>query len=183
VRDVARVRPISEEIMTRSALLAAPLLAISLVAQQASAHITFEAAQAPADSTYKGVLRVTHGCGTAATTAIRVRIPDGVTEVKPMPKAGWTLTVVAGAAQPAPAAADQAPTATVQEVRWGGGNLPDAFYDEFVIRLKLPNTPNTTVYFPVVQECEVGVTRWIEIPQAGQPAPPEPAPGVRLTAP
>ena len=170
--------------MIRSAFFAAPLFAITLVAVDASAHVTFEVAQAPANSTYKAVLRVPHGCGAAATTAIRIRIPDGASEVKPMPKPGWTLTVVPGPAQATPAAAaDHAPAATVQEVRWSGGNLPDAFYDEFVMRLKLPNTPNTTVYFPVVQECGAAVTRWIEIPQAGQPAPPEPAPGVRLIAP
>ena len=31
-----------------------------------------------------------------ATTAIRVRIPEGVIDVKPMPKPGWTLNIVKG---------------------------------------------------------------------------------------
>ena len=42
--------------------------------------------------------------------------------------------------------------------------------------------PNTTLYFPVVQECEQGVSRWIEIPaEADHPHEKKwPAPGVKL---
>jgi uncharacterized protein YcnI len=46
--------------------------------------------------------------------------------------------------------------------------------------------PNTTLYFPVVQECEQGVSRWIEIPPDGAVQSHEgkwPAPGVKLTKP
>ena len=46
--------------------------------------------------------------------------------------------------------------------------------------------PNTTLYFPVVQECEQGVSRWIEIPPDGATHSHEgkwPAPGVKLTKP
>ena len=44
--------------------------------------------------------------------------------------------------------------------------MPDDDYDEFVISTFLSGSlkPNTTLYFPVVQECEQGVSRWIEIP-------------------
>ena len=57
----------------------------------AFAHITLEAGSATAGSTYKAVLRVPHGCDGKATTAIRVRIPEGVIAVKPMPHPGWQL--------------------------------------------------------------------------------------------
>jgi uncharacterized protein YcnI len=54
----------------------------------------------------------------------------------------------------------------VTEISWSGGKLLDAHYDEFVfvgtIAEELGRTP--TIYFPVVQECEKGVHRWIEIP-------------------
>jgi uncharacterized protein YcnI len=38
------------------------------------------------------------------------------------------------------------------------------------------------LYFPVVQECEKGVHRWIEIPAAGKSPGdyPSPAPGLKL---
>jgi uncharacterized protein YcnI len=158
---------------------------ITLVAQgSAFAHITLEQQEAPAGSTYKAVLRVGHGCDGAPTTAVRVRIPDGVIAVKPMPKPGWQLETKV---EPYPEPAqyfEQTLTEGVREITWSGGSLPDAWYDEFVFRGRLPESePGTTVYFPVVQECEQGVHRWIEIPAEGKTRDDyeEPAPGVVLT--
>ncbi len=61
----------------------------------------------------------------------------------------------------------------VKEVVWSGGRLPDDNYDEFVISTFLTTAlkPNTTLYFPTVQECEQGVSRWIEIPADGDAMP------------
>ena len=45
--------------------------------------------------------------------------------------------------------------------------------------------PNTMLYFPVVQECEQGVSRWIDIPADGAGHSHDgksPAPGVKLSA-
>ena len=41
--------------------------------------------------------------------------------------------------------------------------LPDAFYDEFVLTGFIGDEASAgqTMYFPVVQECEKGVCRWI----------------------
>jgi periplasmic copper chaperone A len=57
----------------------------------------------------------------------------------------------------------------VTEVTWSGGNLPDAYYDEFMLTGYIGDDlqAGQTMYFPVVQECEKGVNRWIEIPTAG----------------
>jgi uncharacterized protein YcnI len=48
--------------------------------------------------------------------------------------------------------------------------------------MKLPDAAAKPLYFPVIQECETGVSRWIEIPAAGQSPHdlPSPAPVVRL---
>lgn len=150
----------------------------------ALAHITLERGETPAGAAYKAVLRVGHGCEGAATKAIRVRIPDGVIAVHPMPKPGWTLaTKVEPYPQPV-AYYDQMLTEGVREIAWTGGELPDAWYDEFVFRAMMPaGQAGTVVYFPVVQECATGVHRWIEIPEAGRSADDykEPAPGVTLT--
>ena len=68
---------------------------------------------------------------------------------------------------------------------WSGGNLPDDWYDEFVFTGFLSGDleAGKTLYFPVVQECEKGVHRWIEIP-AGKTGErlDEPAPGIKLLA-
>jgi uncharacterized protein YcnI len=75
-------------------------------------------------------------------------------------------------------------TEGVTEISFTGGNLPDAFYDEFVFTGFLAGDlePGKLLYFPVVQECEKGVHRWIEIPAAGKSAGeyPEPAPALKL---
>ena len=73
----------------------------------------------------------------------------------------------------------------VKEVAWSGGKLADDNYDEFVVVTFLTGglKPNTTLYFPVVQECEQGVSRWIDIPKEGAEAghgSKSPAPGVKL---
>ncbi|MCW2235644.1 YcnI family copper-binding membrane protein [Azospirillum canadense] len=169
---------------TRGALMAAVVLSCLPVAGTL-AHTTLEAKQAPAGSLYKAVLRVGHGCEGTATTTLRVQIPEGVVAVKPMPKAGWTLTTKEGQYAQAYDYYDEKLTKGVTEISWSGGKLADAHYDEFVFRAKLPEKPaGTVVYFPVVQECEKGVHRWIEIPEAGKTDHDykEPAPGVTLTA-
>lgn len=74
-------------------------------------------------------------------------------------------------------------TEGVTEIVWTG-ELPDAFYDEFVFRAMLTTDlkPDAELYFPVVQECANGTERWIEIPAAGQDSDSldTPAPGVKL---
>jgi len=151
----------------------------------ASAHITLEQREAPVGAPYKAVLRVPHGCDGAATIALRVRIPDGMIAVKPMPKPGWKVDTVVGKY---PKTYDYFHGAKlsegVTEVSFSGGTLPDAFYDEFVLTGFLAGDlePGQLIYFPVVQECEKGVHRWIEIPAAGKPSGdyPEPAPALKL---
>jgi uncharacterized protein YcnI len=130
------------------------------------------------------VLRVPHGCEKTATTAIRVKIPEGVIGVKPMPKSGWTLATTSAKYPKAYRLFHADVTEGVSEIAWSGGKLPDAWYDEFVFMTFLAGDleAGKTVYFPVVQECEKGVHRWIEIPAAGKSAGdyPEPAPGLTL---
>jgi len=46
----------------------------------------------------------------------------------------------------------------------------------------LPDKAGETIYFPVVQTCQQGVTRWIDIPVAGQDEPETPAASVKLLA-
>jgi len=137
----------------------------------ASAHVTLERQEAPVGASYKAVLRVPHGCSGSPTTAIRVRLPAGIIGVKPMPKPGWELNAVTGK-YPKPYTLRGAQvTEGVTEISWAGGKLSDAHYDEFVfigmIAQELGGTP--AIYFPVVQECEKGVHRWIEIP-TGKPS-------------
>lgn len=160
-------------------------LVAAVVATPASAHVFLEGKQATVGSFYKAVFAVPHGCAGSATLKIRVQIPEGVISVKPMPKPGWTADVVEGKYASEYEFHGNKLSSGAKEVAWSGGKLPDKNYDEFVMQTFLTDTlkPNTTLYFPVVQECETGVSRWIEIPAEGAGHAHEgksPAPGVKL---
>jgi uncharacterized protein YcnI len=157
------------------------ILSICGFASRVFAHVTLEQGQAPVGASYKAVLRVPHGCDGSATTAIRVRIPEGVLDVKPMPKPGWTVTIVKGKYAGTHSLHHAQVSEGVTEVDWSGGRLPDEYYDEFVFQSYLASDleAGQTLYFPVVQECEKGVHRWIEVPTAGSDYP-EPAAGLKL---
>jgi uncharacterized protein YcnI len=165
--------------MIRTVLIGAVSMAFTIT--NASAHITLETRQARIGASYKAVMRVPHGCEGSATTAIKIRIPRGVINVKPMPKAGWKLETVTGKYDKTYSLRGAKAGEGVTELHWTGGKLPDAFYDEFVFMGALADEleAGKTIYFPVVQECEKGVQRWIEIPENGQEGS-APAPGLKL---
>src|ERR1700719_3601898 len=137
----ARIHPRDwRQSMFRTSLLFAAALGAAALAVAgalagatiAFAHITLENQQAPVGSSYKAVLRVPHGCNGSATVAVRVRIPEGFLGVKPMPKPGWKLDVVTGKYPKSMSLRDAKVSEGVTEVGWSGGNLPDAYYDEFL---------------------------------------------------
>lgn len=145
-----------------------PLLVAATVAAAApaSAHVTVQPATAAAGAYQVLRFGVGHGCGDkAATTALRVEIPPGVTVARPQPKPGWKLEIVrAGEA--------------VSAVVWRGSLPPDQF-DEFVVLAKLP-AASGPLAFPATQACGVDENRWTESPSPGAPRPKFPAPTVIL---
>lgn len=164
------------------------LLAALLAASPASAHVFLEGKQAAIGADYKAVFVVPHGCAGSATVKLRVQIPEGVIVTAAKPVEGWSLDTVKGKYANAYEVKGASHSEGIKEVAWGGGKLPDKTRQDFVIETFLTDSlkPNTTLYFPVVQECEQGVSRWIEIPPDGASHAHEgkwPAPGVRLTKP
>jgi hypothetical protein len=150
----------------RGALGAAALLSLSV---PALAHSTLEVVEATANSTYKGVVRVPHGCKGEATRTLRVQIPEGAIDVRPMPKAGWTLAVTRGPYARSYDLYGKPVAEGVKEIVWSGGELPDAFYDEFMFRARIAGeAAGKTLPFPVIQECQSGAERWIEVAAEGQ---------------
>lgn len=160
-------------LMNRLALAGAMTLAMF---STANAHMTLATGAASAGSSYKAVLRVPHGCGNAATTMLKVKVPEGYYSVKPMPHAGWTLETVTGAYGNTYMNHGTPVSEGVLEVIWSGGNLPDAFYDEFVMSGSLSSdiADGTALYFPAVQTCEDGSeNHWVATADetGGDPAP------------
>ena len=153
------------------------------VVSSASGHITLETQEAPVGASYKAIMQVLHGCAGSATTSIRVRVPEGIIAVKPKP--GWKLETVSGRYPHSFSTNGVKANEGITELRWSGGNLPNAYYDEFVFISTIADEfeAGKTIYFPVVQECEKGVHRWIEIPTTGGDShdeTSEPAPGLKL---
>ncbi|KLK89847.1 copper chaperone [Microvirga vignae] len=166
---------------SRGALVAA----LAILSTPALAHVSFETAQTTPNSTFKAVLRIPHGCDGQPTLKVRVRIPEGIVAVKPMPKAGWKLGATKGAYVRAYQVHGETVSEGVTDIVWTG-SLDDGFYDEFVFQARFTDAfqPGATVYFPVVQECEKGTEEWVQVPAAGEDPHhlASPAPGVKIVA-
>ncbi len=151
-------------------LLAAFAAGATLCAAPALAHVSLERAEAEAGRSYKAVLKVPHGCEGSPTHTVRIEVPEGYIGVKPMPKAGWTLRTGRGAYAQAYAFYHGATLKEgVRTVEWSGGELPDDYYDEFVLSgfLARELSPGASLYFKVVQLCAKGELAWVEIPGEG----------------
>jgi uncharacterized protein YcnI len=148
-----------------------PLVMGLCVAFSAQAHVVLESREAVAGSYHKLVFKVGHGCNGSATTGIRVFMPQGVNEAKPMPKAGWSLSTEKAALDKPHVTHGKTLTEDVSEVAWavnpaqGGQALADAHYDEFAMQVRLPAQPGELT-FRVLQTCERGSLDWKELPSA-----------------
>ena len=139
----------------------------AMIAAPAGAHIVFAPAEAPAGSYYAGEFRIGHGCGDAATTAVRVTIPDGVLIARPRPKPGWTIEIER-APLPAPVMSEgREVRERVAAITWRG-ELPADQFDGFGLMLKLPAGRTGPLYLPVRQTCGNEAVDWADIPAAGQ---------------
>lgn len=140
------------------------LLVVWALGAPAAAHVTLESGKTVANSGYKAVLRVPHGCDGDATHTITVEIPEGFIAVKPMPKAGWDTTVSTGPYESSFQYHGRTLSEGVREISWTGGPLPDEFYDEFVFRGHVADLPSgTRLHFKVTQGCENGEIGWAEV--------------------
>ena len=154
-------------------------LAALAPAMPAAAHITLDPAQAAPNAITRATLRVPHGCGDAATIRIQVRIPEGVTAARPMPKPGWTLVLTPREGAPAPAGHGAVPE--LAAITWEGGRLPNEHYDEFVLRFRTPDRANETLWFAVRQDCEGGRSvDWAQVPAEGRRLSDYPTPAASL---
>lgn len=145
---------------------AAIIVAGLAVASPALAHIDPDPTEGQAGSEVSVGFTVQHGCDGSPTVQLDMRLPDGVSAPAAEPPDGWTGQVEGNV------------------VTFEGGPLPDDQELTFRVRMILPATPDTTIYFPFVQRCEVGEIRWIDIPSDGSNADlDEPAPAMQLIGP
>lgn len=129
-----------------------PLLAFGLAvgATPASAHVAFVKRQVPLAATIESTLRVPHGCNGSPTLRLRMRLPKAVVAIRPQAKEGWSVSFSgAGGAR---------------EVAWSG-HLPAGKTGEFSFAMDVDASvkPGDVLFLPLVQECETGVARWIDV--------------------
>ena len=116
----------------------------------ASAHVSLPPGGATAGDTYAAAFRVGHACsGARSTTGITVRIPEGFQVQRAEARPGWKLETAPGSVSWRAESAQSA--------------LPTAERAEFVVNGKLPAKPGT-LWFKVLQTCDVGSADWAEIP-------------------
>lgn len=159
--------------MFRRLVLAAAVASVGglALAGPASAHIDPDPTEAQAGSSLTVGFTIEHGCEGSPTVQIDMRLPDGVTAAAPEPFEGWTASISPDA------------DTGLEVVSFADGVLPADAEGTFQITMTMPPTPDTTIYFPIVQRCEVGEIRWIGIPTAPGDELDEPAPAIGLTGP
>ncbi len=143
---------------------------IAAYVQISHAHVVLAVPTAPAGSSYRATLQVGHGCEKSATTGIKVMIPAGFMGAKPMPRPGWVVTTRTETLAKPYKRYDREVTEDVVEIAWTAVSkeswLPDAHYDEFVLRGTLSGQIGP-MWFKVLQQCEKGSNDWVDVPSSG----------------
>lgn len=154
------------------------------VPAMANAHVFMEPAEAPSGGFPILDVIVPHGCDGSSTTEVTVQIPKDVPSVTPQRSPFYELSTKEGPKDKTELFGETV-TEGVSEITWTAKEpLPDAELDKLGVEMALPALdPGEVVYFPTIQKCEKGETRWIQIPAEGETEEDleSPAPAITLT--
>ncbi|GAN05508.1 conserved hypothetical protein [Mucor ambiguus] len=150
----------------RNSLIAATLTL--LFSASTNAHVALNPKFAEPGQNLTTAFHVPHGCNGSATTGITVTVPDAITVLTAQQVNNWTLSTTYR---------DESNT-TVSTITWNNGYLDPKGAVDFPMTLTVPNSdlssqPNVTLYFPVLQTCQVGTANWSALgnDHQGEPAP------------
>jgi uncharacterized protein YcnI len=146
------------------------LLLVGIASPPAKAHVTLQTPEAPIGGNYKAVFKLGHGCAGSPVRVLRVRLPAGAVEVHPVAKQGWTIQVINGVWDRSVSHKGAPRNYGVTEVAWQATRGWSAETGDFTIDVTFADglPSNAALYFPLVQECEKGTERYIEVPKPGQ---------------
>ena len=138
----------------------------------ASAHVTVNPNEVPADSFSRFAIRVPTERDNADTIKITVQVPAGAAFVGFQPKPGWTRSVtMVKLDQPVTDDDGNKVTERIGTVTWEGGKIGPGEFDEFGMSAKVPADQKTLV-FPATQTYSNGeAVHWIGAPDSDTPAP------------
>jgi len=145
-------------------------LAAALTSGAAAAHISISSGPATANQSQEVAFSVGHGCEGADTTSVTIEIPEGVTSVRPMTSDFGQIAVTTDDA------------GTVTAVSWtklaSTVLASDVGFYKLIVRLKAPDQPFSTLYFPAHQTCtdaegKESVVDWVALEETAdaEPAP------------
>lgn len=161
--------------MHRQFLSAALAGIVALASAIAEAHVSITSGPAFANTSQEVAFGVGHGCEQADTYRVQVEIPAGVSSIRPETSDFGQVDVETDAA------------GAVVSVTWTKADSSvlkaDSQYYKLLLRLKAPDQPFTTVYFPTRQTCRSAdgtekVVDWVGLDESDSSV--EPAPALRV---
>jgi hypothetical protein len=151
--------------------------AISLTAAMADAHIEVASGPGFANTSQEIVFGVGHGCAGMDTSSVKIEIPAAVTSVRAETSDFGKVTVEKDAAGIVTAVVWTKPDSELVD--------GDPNYYKLTLRIRVPNAPFTTLFFPTHQTCKgtdggTAVSDWVATMPSPDGGGPEPAPALRI---
>jgi uncharacterized protein len=163
---------------TKRLTLALTTIASLALAAPASAHVTVQPNEVPAEGFVVEDVRVPNETEDANTTKVDLQLPDGFLEVSYQPVPGWKAKVTTKKLAKPVKTEEGEVTEQVTRVTWTGGKIAPGQFQDFPLSVQIPGKAGDTLTFKTIQTYDNGdVVRWI-----GTPGSEEPAPQVRVTA-
>jgi uncharacterized protein YcnI len=172
--------------LTASGVIAGTAALMLAGSAGASAHVGISPDKTTANSYALLTFGIPHGCDTSGTTKVTITLPEELNDAQPTVNPNWTVEKVVEELTEPKKVADGATITkrTSKIVYTAKAPLDPELRDALVLSVKLPDTAGTTLYFPTLQNCQVGQTDWSEIPKDGQDphSLDAPAPSVTISA-
>ncbi|WP_327290011.1 YcnI family copper-binding membrane protein [Streptomyces sp. NBC_01198] len=159
---------------------------VLLAAVPAFAHVTVQPNTATKGSYSTIAFKVPNERDGASTIKIEVNLPTDhpIASVSLQPVPGWTGQVTTSKLATPIKTDDGTVDQAVTKITWSGGKIAPGQFQQFPVSFGPLPSDAAALSFKTLQTYSNGeVVRWIEIPQAGQAEPQNPAPTLTLTAP
>ena len=140
------------------------------LAAPAAAHITTNPSEAPSDGYATVSFQIPHGCEESPTTQVQRAdsAERGVGHPGGAPECGRSGTKE-GKKEPVELHGEKITSGVSQVTYTAKTPLPADRLDFVYMSLKMPaGKPGESIYFPTIQKCKQGETRWIQIPAEGE---------------
>lgn len=169
-----------------AAVAAAAGATVLLAAMPAFAHVTVQPGSATKGGYTTVAFKVPNEQDSASTVKLEVNLPTDhpIASVSIQPVPGWTAQVTKSKLATPIKTDDGTIDQAVTKIVWSGGKIAPGQFQQFPVSLGPLPSDTDALAFKALQTYDNGqVVRWIEIPQAGQSEPQNPAPTLKLTAP